>query len=251
MKAIIIEDEKRAADRLERMIHEVNSDIQILGRFESIREVVSYLGDSGTPDVIFADIQLADGLSFEIFEQVKVNCPVIFTTAYDQYAIKAFKNNGIDYLLKPIEEGELKVAIDKVRSMQTGPSLADLMSIAQQLSARGKEYRSRFTVKIGQKLKTIRVEDLSAIYSENKGTYILTQEGRNYLVDFSLEQVDDMLDPRSFFKINRKYIIALDGVEEMLMWSNSRLKVSLKGSKHDDIVVARERTKLFKEWMGG
>jgi DNA-binding LytR/AlgR family response regulator len=249
MKAIIIEDEKRAADRLERMILESRADIEIIERLESIRESVDYLNSGVALDVIFADIQLADGLSFEIFEQVKIDCPVIFTTAYDQYAIKAFKNNGIDYLLKPIDTTELGVALDKLKAMQQGPSMSDLMALASQLGGGKTDYRSRFTVKVGQKLRTIAVDNLTALYSENKGTYLLTQEGRNYLIDYSLEQVVEMLDPKRFFRISRKYIIAIEGVEEMLMWSNSRLKVTLKGSKVDDIVVARERTKEFKEWM--
>lgn len=251
MKAIIIEDEKRAADRLERMILELRSDIEILARLESIRETIAYLESSHKLDVIFADIQLADGLSFEIFEQVKIDCPVIFTTAYDQYAIKAFKNNGIDYLLKPIDPAELGVALKKLKTTQQRPSMTNLMALAAQLGAGKTDYRSRFTVKVGQKLRTIAVNDLTALYSENKGTYILTKEGRNYLIDYSLEQVEDMLDPKLFFRISRKYIIAIEGVEEMLLWSNSRLKITLKGSKLNDIVVARERTKEFKEWMEG
>jgi DNA-binding LytR/AlgR family response regulator len=249
MKAIIIEDEKRASDRLERMIIDARVDIEVVERLESIRESVAFLNSGVRLNVIFSDIQLADGLSFEIFEQVKIECPVIFTTAYDQYAIKAFKNNGIDYLLKPIDKTELLTAIDKLKAMQRGPSMSDLLALASQMGSGRTDYRSRFTVKVGQKLRTIAVDDLAALYSENKGTYILTQEGRNYLIDYSLEQVEEMLDPKQFYRINRKYIIALDGLDEMLMWSNSRLKIKLRGSNLDDVIVARERTKEFKEWM--
>lgn len=251
MKAIIIEDERRAAERLQRLITEQDSSVQILATLESVQDAKAYLSGSPALDVIFSDIQLADGLSFEIYEEVSLGCPVIFTTAYDQYAIRAFKNNGIDYLLKPIDPAELSTAMAKLEVRPSAPDLQDLMALAAQLSQGKVEYRSRFMVKVGQRLKSIPVEEVYAIYSENKGTYLLTQDGRNHLVDYSLEQVQEMLDPKRYYRVNRKYIVALDGVEEMLLWSNSRLKVKLKGSKADDIIVARERTKEFKSWMEG
>jgi len=249
MRAIIIEDENRAVSRLKRLIAAVSSDIEVIEVFESVRDTEDYMSKHTWPDVIFSDIQLADGLSFDFFEQQAPKCPVIFTTAYDQYAIKAFKTNGIDYLLKPIEESELKKAIDKLRAMSQQPVLSDLMALAAQLNTGVQEYRSRFMVKVGSKLKSVVVEEISAIYSENKGTYLLTYDGRSHLVDHSMDAVQGMMDPNSFFRINRRYLVCADGVEDIVMWSNSRLKLQINGSSDDDIVVARERTKEFKEWM--
>ncbi|NND94626.1 MAG: response regulator transcription factor [Flavobacteriales bacterium] len=251
MKAIILEDESRAAKRLQRLIEEIDNEIQILEVLESVRGALGYFQNNTNLDVIFADIQLADGLSFELFEQIKPDCPVIFTTAYDQYAIKAFKNNGIDYLLKPIDEEELEKAIAKLKAMTQVPKLADLMALAAQLNTGKKVSRSRFMVKIGSKLRSITIEEVAMFYSENKGTYIQTKEGRNYLIDSALEKLEDEVDDSLFFRISRKYMVNIDSVEEMVLWSNSRLKLKIQGSTDEEIVVARERTKDFKSWMDG
>lgn len=249
MRAIIIEDEARAAKRLERLIKAADDRMEIVGIFESVKESIDYLQTDENLNVIFSDIQLADGLSFEVFEQVELKCPVIFTTAYDQYAIKAFKNNGIDYLLKPIDESELEKAMIKLRAMNQGPDLTDLMALAAQLNTGKKQSRSRFMVKVGAKLRSISIDEISMFYSENKGTYILTKEGRNYLLDSTLEKLADELDENVFFRISRKYMVHIDRVDEIIIWSNSRLKLKVQGSSDEEIVVARERTKDFKSWM--
>lgn len=256
MKAMIIEDEARAASRLKRLIAEVAEDVEVTEVLESVRDLEErFAADKEWPSVIFSDIQLADGMSFDFFERYAPGCPVIFTTAYDQYAIKAFKTNGIDYLLKPIEASELAVAIDKLRKVapaqhsSQAPSMADLMALAAQLDQGRQTYRSRFVVKVGSKLKSIDVDSLSAIYSENKGTYLLEPDGRTHLVDHALDHVVPMLDPSRFFRINRSHIVAIDGVADIIIWSNSRLKLLLHGSDSEDIIVARDRTKEFKEWL--
>ncbi len=249
MKAIILEDENRAAKRLQRLIGAIDSEIQIVEVFESVRGALEFLKAENDIDVIFSDIQLADGLSFELFEQVELSCPVIFTTAFDQYAIKAFKNNGIDYLLKPIDESELEKAIAKLRSMRQSPSISDLMALAAQLNGGKKQTRSRFMVKVGAKLKSISIPEIAMFYSENKGTYLQTKEGRNYLIETPLERLEEDLESEAFFRISRKYIVHIESIVEMIIWSNSRLKLKVEGSADEDIIIARERTKDFKSWI--
>jgi len=205
------------------------------------------------PDLIFLDIQLSDGLSFEIFEKIDIKSAVIFTTAYDEYALRAFKLNSIDYLLKPIDEEELATAISKFANQYQVNSVSnlDFEAIKRMLvNPVSKEYRKRFSVKIGQQIKVIDVVEIECLYSENKGTYIHTSDNRDYLIDSSLEVVEAELDPKDFYRISRKYIIPLQSVKEIQLYSNSRLKISLPTYKADEVIVARERVSDFKEWLG-
>jgi DNA-binding LytR/AlgR family response regulator len=205
------------------------------------------------PDLIFLDIQLSDGLSFEIFEQIDIKSAVIFTTAYDAYALRAFKLNSIDYLLKPIDEEELTTAISKFANQFQVNSVSnlDFEAIKRMLvNPISKEYRKRFSVKIGQQIKVIDIAEIECLYSENKGTYIHTLDNRDYLIDSSLEVVEAELNPNDFFRISRKYIIPLQSVREIQLYSNSRLKISLPTYKADEVIVARERVSDFKEWLG-
>jgi DNA-binding LytR/AlgR family response regulator len=251
IRALILEDEARAASRMQRLIAEIADDIELLGVFESVSDAKEAWKEIGPIELVFSDIQLADGLSFDLFDSVGVPCPVIFTTAYDQYAIKAFKNNGIDYLLKPIDSEELKQALDRFRDMSPkAPGIEELLELARQLNGSRPKGRDRFMVKVGQKLKSIPKADISAFYSRDKGTYILTYEGRNHLLESALDVLMNELDESDFFRVNRSYIVAQEAVEEMIIWSNSRLKLVVKGSDNPDIIVARERTKEFKQWMG-
>jgi DNA-binding LytR/AlgR family response regulator len=218
-----------------------------------VEESLEWFQNNDHPDLIFLDIQLSDGLSFEIFEKIDIKSAVIFTTAYDEYALRAFKLNSIDYLLKPIDEEELATAISKFANQFQVNSVSniDFEAIKRMLvNPVSKEYRKRFSVKIGQQIKVIDIAEIECLYSENKGTYIHTSDNRDYLIDSSLEVVEAELDPKDFFRISRKYIIPLQFVKEIQLYSNSRLKISLPTYKADEVIVARERVSDFKEWLG-
>ena len=249
MKVLIIEDEARAASHLERLLTKVAPEMEVVARLESVRDAVAFL--SGKPDLglIFSDIQLADGLSFEIFQQVKVNCPIIFTTAWDHYAIEAFNTNGIDYLLKPIEEERLLKSIEKARQFSPGPLLEKFLALSAAKPTH--TYKSRFLVKVGDKIKSIPVEEITAFYSLEKATYLFTREKRSYDIDFALDHLETTLNPERYFRINRKFIISLEACGNITAWSNSRLKLRIDGLEDQEIIVARERVQEFKEWLDG
>ena len=246
MKVIILEDENRAASLLERLLAKVAPHMIVVAKLESIRDGVKYLQNNPEPDLIFSDIQLADGLSFEIYNQVTVRCPIIFTTAYDHYAIEAFKTNGIDYLLKPVEEERLTQAIEKARHFSHALVLEKILSVSNQASA--KSYKSRFMVKVGDKIKSIPVEDIMVFYSQ-KASFILTADKHTYCIDYTLDQLEPMLDPETYFRINRKYIVSINACTHILAWSNSRLRLKIEGTDDPDIIVARERVQEFKNWL--
>ena len=251
MNIIIIEDEKPAARLLERKIEKLGYSITTL--LHSVEESLLWFQSNPHPDLIFLDIQLSDGLSFEIFEQIDIKSAVIFTTAYDEYALRAFKLKSIDYLLKPIDEEELATAISKFENQfqVNRVSNLDFEAIKRMLvNPISKEYRKRFSVKIGQQIKVIDVAEIECLYSENKGTYIHTFDNRDYLIDSSLEVVEAELNPNDFFRISRKYIIPLQSVKEIQVYSNSRLKISLPTYKANEVIVARERVTDFKNWLG-
>lgn len=250
IKVIIIEDEKPSARRLKRMLSEINIEAQAM--LHSVSEAVAWFESNEHPDLIMLDIQLSDGLSFEIFERVEVKSAIIFTTAYDEYALKAFKLNSIDYLLKPIDDEELETAIDKFKSNHSEPHdiLVDIDHIKKLLiNPLDKEYKKRFTIKVGQHLRVVDTEDIECFYSEHKATYCHTIDRKNYLLDFSLEQVEDKLDPLKFFRVNRKFIIHIDSISDIISYTNSRLQVKLKHFSEQEIIVSRERVRDFKKWL--
>ena len=246
MKVIILEDENRAANLLERLLSKVAPDMVVVARLESVRDGVKYLQNNTEPDLIFSDIQLADGLSFEIYNQVAVRCPIIFTSAYDHYAIEAFKTNGIDYLLKPIEEERLKQSIEKASHFSPGLMLEKILSINSPASA--KAFKSRFMVKVGDKIKSVPAEEIMVFYSQ-KASFILTADKHTYCIDYTLDQLEPMLDPETYFRINRKYIVSISACTNILAWSNSRLRLKIEGTDDPDIIVARERVQEFKNWL--
>ena len=205
-----------------------------------------------TPDLIISDIQLTDGLSFEIYSQIEVKCPIIFTTAYDQYAIQAFETNGIDYLLKPIEKERLEKALTKINLLSTPTILpTDLLNLLQSSLHYGQttSYKSRFMIKVGDKFKAIPTDEIKAFYSLEKGSYFLTKQNRNYVVDYSLEQLMELLNPTDFFRINRKFIVHIDAPETIIAHTNSRLKLVVNGYEGESIIVAREKVQSFKAWL--
>jgi DNA-binding LytR/AlgR family response regulator len=247
MKIIILEDEAHAANHLERLITKIAPDMKIVARLESVRDAVSFLNDHTDIDLIFSDIQLADGLSFELFRQVPVKCPIIFTTAYDHYAIEAFKTNGIDYLLKPIAEERLLQAIGKVKQFTPALALEKILALAN--SSTNRIYKSRFMVKVGDKIKSIPIDEILAFYSLEKSTFIHTTASRTYCIDYALDQLEALLDPNICFKINRRYIVSIKACTNILAWTNSRLRLKIEGIDDQDIIVARERVQDFKNWL--
>ncbi|MEM9679271.1 MAG: LytTR family DNA-binding domain-containing protein [Bacteroidota bacterium] len=250
MNLIIIEDEKPSARRLQRMLNTINHAAETM--LHSVEESIEWFQNNEHPDLIFLDIQLSDGLSFEIFEAVDIKSAVIFTTAYDEYALQAFKLNSIDYLLKPIDEDDLKKAVDKFndRSQHQPPVTLDFNDIKKLLiNPIEREYKKRFSVKVGQHIKLINIEDIECFYSENKGTYAHTNEGRNYLLDHTLEQLEDELEPHTFFRISRKFYVNINAIKDIISYTNSRLQIKLNTFKEQDIIVARERVKDFKNWL--
>ena len=251
MNIIIIEDEKPAARLLQRKVEKLGLEVHTL--LHSVEESVEWFQNNNHPDLIFLDIQLSDGLSFEIFEQIDIKSAVIFTTAYDEYALRAFKLNSIDYLLKPIDDVDLEIAINKFKNQVQKNTVSNLdfdMIKKMILGNETKEYKSRFSVKIGQQLKVISIDEVECFYSENKGTYLHTFENRNYLLDTTLEQIEVELNPKDFYRVSRKFIIPLKAIKEIQVYSNSRLKVILSSYKDEEVVVSREKVSDFKTWIG-
>ncbi|MEM6515809.1 MAG: LytTR family DNA-binding domain-containing protein [Bacteroidota bacterium] len=250
MQVIIIEDEKPSARRLQRMLSDL--DVKTDTMLHSVEESLEWFQANAHPDLIFLDIQLSDGLSFEIFETLEINSAVIFTTAYDEYALQAFKLNSIDYLLKPIDEDDLAKAVAKYkqRSSEQQSVKLDFDDIKKLLvNPIEREYKKRFSVKVGQHIKLINIDDIECFYSENKGTYAATNEGRNYLLDTTLEQLEDELEPHKFFRVSRKFIVNINMIDDIISYTNSRLKIKLQSFNESEIIVARERVKEFKDWL--
>lgn len=251
-KVLIIEDEKPAAEWLSQLIRKFDSHITILAQIDSVREAEEWFQNNAAPDLTFMDIQLADGLSFEIFERVKVPCPVIFTTAYQEYAIKAFKVNSIDYLLKPIAWEDLEAAFLKFKAQSASvpaPTSVTIEILDKVKEMMRKQYKTRFVIKVGDHLKSIPVEEVLFFYSLDKGTYICTNDFKNYLVDYSLDRISEMVDEQRFFRINRKYILSNQSIADIVVYSNSRLKIRLKKPDEDNIIVSREKVQDFKDWL--
>ena len=249
IQALIIEDEKPSARRLQRMLEK--EELEVLGQLHSVEEALEWFQKYPHPELIFLDIQLSDGLSFEIFEKLEINSAIIFTTAYDEYALKAFKLNSVDYLMKPIDEEELQAALEKYGRTRRSKRVAfDISNIRAFLNGTTKEYKKRFTIQVGQHLKLISSEEISCFYSENKGTYLYSNLNRSYLMDASLEKLEPELDPKDFFRVNRQFIVRLGNIADIVTYSSQRLEVRLQDYQDQQIVVSRERVKAFKEWLG-
>lgn len=254
MKVIIIEDEPLQAKQLQKVLKRVDESIEVLAVLESIDDSVSWLSAHATPDLIFMDIHLGDGNSFAIFDRVDVSAPVVFTTAYDEYALKAFSHFSVDYLLKPIEEAGVARALEKFRRMQGG--VAEISSLAQRVaemltSASGKKAKERFMVSIGTKIKSLRDDDIAYFMADDKLLMVFDRSGGRYFYNATLAEVEAMVNPTKFFRLNRKFIAHIDSIAEVLSLSKSRLKVVLKPTPpdSDDIYVSAERSALLKNWM--
>lgn len=251
MNIIIIEDEKPAARLLQRKVEKLGLTVSTL--LHSVEESIRWFQNNDHPELIFLDIQLSDGLSFEIFENISIKSAVIFTTAFDEYALRAFKLNSIDYLLKPIDDDDLETAVNKFKTRNNssvGLSLDFEMIKKMLTNPIDRTFKKRFTIKVGQQLKMINIDEVECFFSENKGTYIHTFENRNYLLDITLENLETEIDPEKFFRVNRKFIISIKAIREIQLYSNSRLKVILPTYKEDEVIVSREKVAEFKSWIG-
>jgi DNA-binding LytR/AlgR family response regulator len=251
VKILIIEDEPQAAKRIESLILELLPASHVLDKIDSVKKSVQWFKNNPAPDLTLMDIQLADGTSFQIFEQCEVKCPVIFTTAYDEYALKAFKVNSIDYILKPVDKSELQLALKKFETLtkntdDTNKLLTSIGEVVQKLSRKHKE---RFVIKVGEHLRTIEVKDILYFSSQEKATFCHTSDNRQHILDFTLEQLEDMIDPLVYFRVNRKYFVRAEAILDIISYTNSRLKLVLKNSTDSDVIVARERVQEFKQWL--
>jgi len=250
MNILIIEDEPLAAERLSKLVKHLQPDSFIVAIIDSVKRSVPWFQNNPQPDLVFMDIQLADGLSFEIFDYTEVKSPIIFTTAYNEYALKAFKVNSIDYILKPVDEVDLKAALDKLKHLTTPAPQAKMMeSIQYAMQMLTKKYKERFVVKVGEHLKSIETTDILFFYSLEKTTFAHTKDGRKHILDFTLEQLDSLVDPQHYFRINRKYLVGVSSIQDMITYTNSRLKLILKTTDDSDVIVARERVQEFKDWL--
>jgi len=245
MKAVIVEDERLASKRLEYLLHKVEPGMEVLQILESVDDAVNWFSQNPKPDLIFMDIQLDDGISFEIFDAIKMDCPVIFTTAYNEYAIRAFKVNSVDYLLKPIEQEALEKAIQKFKKLfaEHYDFEEKIAKVFGQISAK---YKSRFFVKVGIRYQSIPVENISCFFVEERSTFLKTKQDKTYDLDYSLEQLQNILDPGLFFRINRNYLVSIHCIDEIIGYSTSRLKLKLGKT---EVIVSREKVTEFKFWM--
>lgn len=250
MKVLIIEDEQAAVRRLQKLLDEINKELKVVAALSSIEMAVGWLKENPVPDVILMDIHLADGSSFEIFQSVDISAPVIFVTAYDEYALKAFKVNAIDYLLKPIKKDELANALKKVSERVNDVEEEGLLF--QKLTEAGFIKKSRrILVKMGQAIKMIDLNQVAYFYSRDKISFAVLPENKRYPLDHSLDQIEQMIDPERFFRINRQFIINIDAIDEMIAYSKSRVKLKLKPVSEEDAVVSKERSPEFKKWLVG
>ncbi len=246
MHFLIVEDEKPAARLLQRKLE--NAGYHYISMVHSVAEADSWFASNKVPDLIFMDIQLSDGTAFDLLEKRDIPSAIIFTTAFDAYTLRAFKENSVDYLLKPIVEEELTNAIDKYLSRTS--TVYDFAEIRNLLTANHSTYKDRFTVKIGQLLRPVEAKNIACFYSAHGGTFLRTIDEHDYLIDYTLDQLSSILNPRDFFRINRSHIVQLHCIRDIAIHSNSRLKVSLLNLSNSDLIVSRERVGAFKDWLG-
>ncbi|OQP61639.1 LytR/AlgR family response regulator transcription factor [Niastella populi] len=258
MKVLIIEDEELAVKKLQKTLASVDATAEVVGVADSIRSSVSWLQQNPSPDLILMDIELADGQSFEIFDKVEVKSTVIFTTSYDEYALKAFKVNSIDYLLKPIQKEDLHAALEKLKGLKTlyanntaAPSLnVDNLVKELQQKLQPKEYRKRFLVKHAQKLVSVDVEEIAYFYSDGRLNFFKTTDNRKFVVDYTMDDLEDMLDPDQFFRISRAFYVAVNSIDQIHDYFGNRLLLNLKPIVDKEAIVSREKVTDFKKWMG-
>lgn len=250
MKILILEDEKHNASRLKRILLESNPEVEILDVLETVKISVEWLRSNPAPDVILMDIRLADGLSFDIFSQTSVDCPVIFTTAYDEYAVRAFKVNSLDYLLKPIDKDELQQALIRVNPVKNNYlKLTDIQVILEQFQQNSTSYRRRFLIPVHDGYMSVGTNEISFIYSEFKLTHLFLDSGKSICVQQTLDELEEELDPELFFRGNRQIILSVDSIDKIYNSFNGKLKIVLKKDNQKEVFISREKAPVFKAWL--
>ena len=249
MKAIIIEDEQHTAKRLQKMIQELDPEVEVIGVLDSIESSIAWFSENPHPDLIFQDIHLADGSGFEIYKSVKVDAPVIFTTAYDKYAIDAFQVNSIDYLLKPVTRDQLKNSLEKLKRLAGSGKKADYEALATLLAPQS--FQKRFMVRYGQKIKVINTTDIAYFFAVQGNNFFKVFDGMEYPSDYSLDKLEGMLDPDLFYRINRQFIINIHAIREMYSYSKSRVRIELEPPSEHETIASTERSGGFKKWLSG
>ncbi len=250
MKILIIEDEEPAVKRLQKHLKEIEPNAILLDYIVSVSTAIKWLAENEMPDLIISDIQLSDGLSFEIFKTVEITCPIIFTTAYDHYAIEAFKVNSIDYLLKPVKKEELDTALTKYKKAKSTAPALDITQLLKSIGSTSSDYKKRFVVRYGEHIKTINTEEIAFFNTEDKANFLTTKDGRRYVIDFNLDALEALLDPKTFFRINRQYIIGIHSIAEMFAYTKGRVLVKLNPAAKHETIVSTERSAEFKLWLG-
>lgn len=254
MKALIVEDEPLAQKELKRILLKAAPDCEILATVDGIQSAVEFLSNQ-MPDLIFMDIQLSDGQSFEIFNQIQVTCPVIFTTAYDAYALQAFKANGIDYLLKPIEPEAIERALAKFKMLQTSDNMAERMAseaekLRRLIQSTGHQYKTRFMTTIGDRIRFLNEDEVAYFQADDEVVYLITHEKKKFIINYTLENLEPQVDPSRFFRINRRYLAHIDSIGDIHKHFNSRLKLALSPEPADEVLVSRARVQAFLTWIG-
>ena len=252
MKIVIVEDEFYAQERLKARLLKVEPESEIIAVLDSVEESVKWFQENKQPDLLFCDIQLSDGISLEIFDKVEIDCPVIFTTAYDEYALQAFKVNSIDYLLKPISEKDLIKAFQKFKKLggeKKDTSNIDIKNLLKQLGNSDKKYKSRFLVKTGAVMSTINIDEVAYFYIKNQLVYLVTLNNKEYIIDPTLDVIEDTIDPADFFRINRQMIVAFKAIKEIHPHFHNRLKLNLQPETEEEVIVSKRKSSTFKEWL--
>ncbi|MBT3207422.1 MAG: response regulator transcription factor [Bacteroidetes bacterium] len=256
MKVLIIEDEKPAAEKLEMLLQKYNPDIEVLAKISTVQKTIEWFKNSKIkPELLFLDIHLADGLCFEIFRKININTPAIFVTAYNEYAIEAFKLNSIDYLLKPITYESLYSSLEKLKSMRENltpvKQRLQFEELGLALSQFQKNFKNRFLIKIGEHIRSVKVEDISMFHAEGRIVYLITKGKKRYIVDYILEDLEEILDPAMFFRVNRSFVININSISDVLVFSKSRLKIKLLQEFEKEIIVSRDKVSNLKIWLDG
>jgi two-component system response regulator LytT len=248
MKILIVEDEKPAADRLARLLAQIDDTLSVMAVTETVEDTINWFQGNPAPDLIFMDIQLDDGLCFEIFENIEIKTPVIFTTAFDEYALRAFKVNSVDYLLKPVDKEALNKAIQKYRLVfKKDVDYSKFESLLNQFQPKTKE---RFLIKVGEHYKSVQITDINCFFIKERCNFINTRNGKNYAIDYSLDKAEKMLDPKKFFRVGRNFIINFSAIKDIIAYSSNRLKIIIDGWQDSEVIlVSRERVSDFKDWM--
>jgi two-component system response regulator LytT len=251
MKFVIIEDEKFNANRLRGIVQNISPDFEIIEMLDTVKDSITWFENNPHPDIVLMDIRLGDGLSFDIFSKIKIKSSVIFTTAYDEYAIQAFKVNGVDYLLKPIEQEELKDSIAKVREFRqpaaSNPALTELLEYVKRHDTN--PYRSRFLLPYKDGYKSINVTDIDMIYSEARNTHFVLNDGAIQIINQTMDEIEEQLDPQNFFRANRQYILNINSLESIHNETHGKLKVVVRKNAKHEVIVSKERAPQFKQWL--